>query len=250
MSAVVGAFKLFLLALGIVFGALGCGVAGVLSRRWFRVFEMRWHRVMLIFLGVRTRYVGADFAAGALLLSNHISWVDTLVFGARWPLTFLGNSKIARWPVLGWIIRRSGALFIERGTGAKKATRDIGGALRRGRTVILFPEGKTTDGRSVIRFQPRLAQAAIDAGAPLQPAAVRYFDAAGARVVRHSFAGRITLLQSAWKTVSGPRIIAEVTLFPPLAPVGPRQELVGRAEQLVRTLVESGEGEGKPVTSG
>lgn len=240
MGALAGVVRLLLVMLVIVAGAVACGVAGVLGRGVFGKLTMRWHAVALHFLGVRTRYRGASMAAGALLLSNHISWLDTLVFGARWPVTFLGNSEIARWPVLGWVIRKSGTLFIERGKGAKKAIAEIGGALKRGRNVVLFPEGKTTDGRSVIRFQPRLAQAAIDAEAPLQPAAVRYFDGAGGRVVRHSFAGEVTLLQSAWRTVSGPRIIAEITLFAPLAPGDERQVLAARAEQLVRNLVESG----------
>lgn len=240
MIVVIGALRLLLVMLAIVAGAVVCGFAGVLGRAAFDQVVMRWHRVMLCLFGVRTRHRGAGLARGALLFSNHISWLDISVFGACWPVTFLGNSQIARWPVLGWVIQRSGTLFIKRGTGAKKAISEIGGALTQGRNVVLFPEGKTTDGRSVIRFQPRLAQAAIDAGAPLQPAAVRYFDAGGARVVRHSFAGDITLVHSAWKTVCGPRIIAEITLFTPLASGDQRQELAGRAEQLVRGLVESG----------
>ena len=245
MDALIGAFRLLLVMLTIVVGAVVCGFAGVLGRGVFDKLAMRWNGIALRFLGIRTRYHGADLAIGALLLSNHISWLDTLVFGARWPVTFLANSEIARWPVLGWVIRKSGTLFIERGKGAKKAITEIGGALKRGRYVVLFPEGKTTDGRSVIRFQPRLVQAAIDAEAPLQPAAVRYFDAAGRRVVRHSFAGEAGLWQSAWRTVTGPRITAEVTLFAPLAPGEKRQALASRAERLVRELVESG-GSGRP----
>ena len=240
LNTVVGAVRLLLTALAIAVGAAVCAFAGVLGRGTFDKVAMNWHALNLRFLGVRARYRGADLAAGALLLSNHISWLDTLVFGARWPVTFLGNSKIADWPVLGWVIRSAGTLLIERGKGARKAVVDIGGALKRGRNVILFPEGRTTDGLSVLRFQPRLIQAAIDTGAPIQPAAVRYFDAAGRRVVHHTFAGNVTLLQSAWRTVRGPRITAEITLFETLPPGDERQALTGRAEQLVRGLVESG----------
>ena len=234
--------RLSLVVLVIIAGALVCGFAGVLGRAAFQRTARCWHALNLRFLGVRTRYRGADLAAGALLLSNHISWTDILVFGARWPVVFLGNSEIARWPVLGWIIQRAGTLFIERGKGAKQAIADISGALKGGRNVVLFPEGKTTDGRSILRFQPRLVQAALDAGAPVQPVAVRYLDATGARVVRHSFAGDATLLGSAWNTVSGPAIIAELTLFEPLEPHThdhDRQALTGRAEQAVRNRVES-----------
>ena len=240
MDAIIGVVRLLLVMLAIAAGAVICGLVGVLGRGAFERLAMGWHRAILNFLGVRTRYTGADLVPGALLLSNHITWLDCMLFGARWPVTFLGTDEIARWPVLGWIIRRSGTLFIERGRGAKKALDEIGGVLQQSRNVILFPEGKTTDGRSVIRFQPRLIQAAIDARAPIQPAAIRYFDDTGARVVRHSFAGDTTLLQSAWKTVYGPRITAEITLFAPLESDDQRQELAERAAGLVREWVESG----------
>lgn len=241
MGALVGVWRLLLAALAVAFGVLACGFSGVLGRARFAKLAMRWHHLTARALGVHSRCRGAALADGVLLLSNHISWSDILVLGARWPVTFLGNSEIARWPVLGWVISRAGTLFIERGKGADKAVREIGAALGQRSTIVLFPEGTTTDGRSVIRFQPRLIQAAIDAGAPVQPVALRYFDHAGARVVRHSFAGNIALMHSVWKTVSGPAIIAEITLFEPLPPEAGRQELANRAESLVRELVESGE---------
>ena len=239
MNAVSGAVRLLLVLLVIALGAVACGFAGVLSRSQFFRLVTLWHKIMLKCLGVGGRYRRAELAGGTLLISNHISWIDIMVFGAHWPVTFLANSEITRWPVLGWVFKRVGTLFIERGTGAKKAITEISAALKQGRNVILFPEGITTDGRSIIRFQPRLMQAAIDADAPLQPAAIRYFDTAGKRVAHQSFAGEITLLQSAWKTVSGPRIIAEVTLFEPLAHDEKRQVLASRAEDLIRAVVES-----------
>ena len=239
MRTLIGILRLTLVLLAVVPGVVVCAVAGLMSRDLFGELAMRWHRLMLGALGVRRRYRGAAAVDGALLLSNHISWLDTLVFGARWRVVFLAARDVASWPVLGWVVATAGTLFIERGTGAAQAIDDIGAALRRGRNVVLFPEGKTTDGRSVIRFQPRLMQAAIDAGTPVQPAAVRYFDADGNRVAHHSFAGDTTLVQSVWRTVSGAAIIAEITLFPPLPPFDERQALASRAEQTVKTLVES-----------
>ncbi len=239
MGIVVGALRLPLVLLVVLLGAVICGFSGVLSRRRFSRLAMGWHAAIVALLGVQNRYRGAALAEGALVLSNHISWLDILLFGARWPVVFLGNREIARWPVLGWVIARAGTLFIERGKGAQKALTDIGAALKRRHTVVLFPEGRTTDGRAVLRFQPRLIQAAIDAGAPVQPAAVRYFDAAGNRVARHSFAGSATLPRSVWKTVSGPPIIAEITLFAPLPPGDERHALARRAEDAVRSVLES-----------
>ena len=245
IAIIIGAVKMLLAALTIVFGAVACGFSGVLGHGVFARITMFWHRTMLRIFGATPVVRGVALVPGALVVCNHVSWMDILVLGANWRVVFLGNSEILRWPILGWVIKRGGTLFIKRGSGAKKALRDIAGELRQGHNVVLFPEGATTDGHSAIRFQPRLMQAAINVGAPLQPAALRYLDASGARVVRHSFIGDISLVGSAWKTACGPRMVAEITLFAPLAPSDQRQELAERAEQLVRELVESG-GESSP----
>lgn len=255
--AIVGAFRLLLILLTLLFGLAVCAAAGRdgagafagdSGRARFNRVAMRWNRVMVKLLGVRCRYRGAGIATvdaapapahgrGALLVSNHISWLDTLVFGARWPVLFLAKSEVAAWPALGWLARRAGTLFIARGHGAEQATRDIGDALRRGRSVVLFAEGRTTDGRGVKRFQPRLLQAALDAGAPVQAAALRYTDRRGRTVTRHSFAVT-TLIRGVWRAVAGPPITAEITLFAPLPPAD-RQTLARQAEQSVRTQIQN-----------
>jgi len=237
MRILAGVVKLLLALLVLALGMLACACAGALTPAAFSKLSVRWNALAAACLDVRVRVVGAAPAEGALLLVNHISWLDPVVFGARWPVIFLANSEIAGWPVLGWVIRTSGVLFIERGRGAQQALLEIGAALRARRRVVLFPEGRTGDGRTVARFQPRLLQAALDAGAPLQPVALRYRDAAGARVTRHSFADA-TFLRSLWACMCGPAIIAEVRVFEPLPHTEERRELARRAEELVRAAVE------------
>ncbi|MGR3914233.1 MAG: 1-acyl-sn-glycerol-3-phosphate acyltransferase [Gammaproteobacteria bacterium] len=236
MHTLTAIVKLLLALLVLALGMLACACAGLLTPAAFSKLAVRWNALAAACLGVRVRVFGAPPAEGALLLANHISWLDPLVFGAQWPVIFLANSETARWPVLGWIIRTSGALFIERGRGAQRAVLEIGAALRARRRVVIFPEGRTGDGRTVARFQPRLLQAAVDTGAPLQPVALRYRDAAGARVTRHSFAG-VTFLRSLWACMRGPGIIAEIRVFAPL-PHTERREMARRAEELVRAAVE------------
>ena len=194
IAITIGVARMLAAVLTIAFGAVACGFSGVLGHGVFARITMFWHRTMLRIFGATPVLRGVALVPGALVVCNHVSWMDILVLGANWRVVFLGNSEILRWPVLGWVIKRVGTLFIKRGSGAKKALRDIAGELRQGRDVVLFPEGATTDGHSVIRFQPRLMQAAINVGAPLQPAALRYLDASGARVVRHSFIGDISLV--------------------------------------------------------
>ena len=228
--------KLLCATLLLLFGMLACAFSGAMGAENFSKLAVRWNAWVAFCLRVHVRAAGDAPAQNALILSNHISWLDTVVIGAHWRVTFLAESGIAKWPALGYLVRKSGVLFIERGRGAQKALADLSAALGAGRRVVLFPEGRTGDGIGVRRFHPRLLQAAEDAGAPLQPLALRYRDSAGARVTRHSFAGR-TFLRSLWNCVYGPAITAEIRVFPPL-PRGERGELARRAEELVRAEVE------------
>ena len=240
MRIAAGAAKIFFALLVVAFGMLVCAGKGAMTRAAFSRVKLRWNALIAASLGVRVHVSGESPAEGALLLANHISWLDPIVVGARWRATFLATSEIAAWPALGWLIRKSGVLFIARGRGAQQAGVEIGAALRARRRVVIFPEGRTGDGRSVARFKPRLLQAALDAGAPLQPVALRYRDAAGEVVTRHSFADA-TLLQSVWACVCGPAITAEIRVFPPLSrdeDGEERRHLALRAEEMVRAAVE------------
>ena len=240
-QALIALLRLLRALLGVLMALVICLFIGVISRPAFATIAMYWHRYMLSCFDVRRVQRGASPPVGTLLISNHISWMDILVLGGSWRVVFLATHQIGEWFALGWIIRRAGTLFIERGRGAQHATAQICAALQQGKNVLLFPEGKTTDGTSVIRFQPRLLQAALDAGAAVQPIALRYINKNGEREPRNSFAGEITLMQSLWQTARGRPFRAEITTFPPLQPqpTQSRHELATQVEELVRGIVET-----------
>src|SRR3984957_13213789 len=87
-----------------------------------------YHRVLCTLIGVRIREVGArSTASPALILSNHVSWLDICVISALAPVVFVAKSEVARWPVFGWLAKLQRTIFINRQarhqTGA--ATREI-----------------------------------------------------------------------------------------------------------------------------
>ncbi|MHB1513358.1 MULTISPECIES: lysophospholipid acyltransferase family protein [Acidiferrobacter] len=88
----------------------------------------------------------------------------------------MAKSEIEGWPVLGWLARQAGTFYIKRGdrkASAAVATR-MTEAFVRDQSVLLFPEGTSTDGRQVRPFHARLFAAAIEAGCPVQPVVLRY----------------------------------------------------------------------------
>ena len=127
-----------------------------------RTIPHLYHRILCALIGVRIREVGArSTASPALILSNHVSWLDVCVIAALAPVVFVAKSEVAGWPVFGWLARLQRTIFINRQarhqTGA--ATREIAGRLLGGGAVVLFAEGTSSDGIRVLPFRSSLVGA-------------------------------------------------------------------------------------------
>jgi lyso-ornithine lipid O-acyltransferase len=137
-------------------------------------------------LSISLTVKGSPQACG-LVVSNHLSYLDVLVFGALCgprgggrPASgcyiFVAKSEVRHWPLFGDLARCGGTVFVERGRGAQavEAAQSIERALSEGVPVLLFPEGTSSDGSSVLPFRSALFEPAIRAGACVTPAAIRY----------------------------------------------------------------------------
>ena len=179
--------------------------------------EMRvqaWALQFLALWGIHLRVLGQPVSNGpALMVANHISWLDILVIHAARHCRFVSKSDIRDWPLVGMLATGAGTLYIER-TSRKDALRmvkDMAEAMKNGDVVAVFPEGTTSDGRELLPFHANLIQAAIQAEAPVQPMSLQFVDA---RTGEPSFApcyiGDDTLIGSMWRTLTAPPIIAVV----------------------------------------
>ncbi|SPL87736.1 1-acyl-sn-glycerol-3-phosphate acyltransferase [[Actinomadura] parvosata subsp. kistnae] len=246
-AAVVSPLRRLARLLGVVAVVLGGMPVALACRMLPRVRPTRlWARLLLRVLGIRLEVRGAVDASGtgALVVANHISWLDPLVVAATVPSRPLAKREVAGWPVIGTLVAGAGALFIDRERlmalpGAVAAVAD---ALRAGDTVVAFPEGTTWCGRGMGGFRPAVFQAAIDAGAVVRPATLRYRE--GPRPsTRACFVGDDSLLASLLRVAATRDLVVEVTLLPPVTPApgsgGPsaRAELAAIAESRVRAGV-------------
>jgi len=175
-------------------------------------------------------------AGGRLWIANHISWLDVVVLGAQTPLTFIAKSEIAAWPVVGLLARLSGMLFVERGRPSRSGgtVASMGERLRRGETLLLFPEGTTTRGKSVARFHSSLFQAALDAAAPVVPVAVSY---RGSHAEIVPFVGDDAFVPHLWRLLGARGIEVHLAAGPCLTGAADREHLARQARESVRGLL-------------
>ncbi len=139
------------------------------------IWQQRQARRMLAALEVRVSVSGTLPPSG-LVVCNHLSYLDVLVLAAQGPVVFVAKSDVRAWPVIGNLLESAGTILARRGRPMSAGT--TAGQIREvfaaGLPVVLFPEGTSTDGSSILPFKPTLLQTALDAGVPVTPAAISY----------------------------------------------------------------------------
>lgn len=208
-------------------------------------------RLALALLGVEVVARG-DMAPGRprLIVANHVSWLDVLAISSVEPVAFLAKSEIAAWPVVARIATARRTVFVERRRrrGIPAVNRTMAARLAEGRSLLLFPEGTTTDGSALGPFRTsHLACLAEGRRSPrrgighaVQPLAIRYSDP------RAAWVGDATLVPHVWAVLRGAPMTAVLT-HGPLRPVphGFDRKALGRAlKDEVAALAGTAPGEG------
>lgn len=127
-------------------------------------------------LGLQIIQHGYPEKIPTLFTANHISFLDIIVLAAVTPVKFLSKESLRYWPIIGFISSSIGTVFIKRGDRrvVHKTIHAISTALQQENSLVIFPEGTTTLGASVKKFNTGLFQAAINTRKPIQPVALRY----------------------------------------------------------------------------
>jgi 1-acyl-sn-glycerol-3-phosphate acyltransferase len=184
----------------------------------------QWAERMLAIMGIRLEVQGTPPAAGpALLVCNHLSWLDIVAIHAARHVRFVSKAGVHHWPVIGLLAVGAGTLFIERESrrDALRVVHHMAEALRNGDLIAVFPEGTTSDGRGVLPFHANLLQAALVAEAPVLPAALRFVDdATGETSQAPRYIDDDSLFGSLWNVLAAPPLRAIVRFGEPQSPEG------------------------------
>lgn len=168
-------------------------------------------RLVMSSLGIRARITGRPPTRG-LLVSNHLSHLDVAIYAATLPCSMVAKAELSTWPVFGMMAHASGALFVDRASrsSALAVTEQVAERLKGSLPVLFFPEGTSTDGSKVLRFHSRLFTPAVEAGAPVTAAAIRYVTEDGTPERELCWFGDALLLPHLWKALGVAGFFAEV----------------------------------------
>ena len=169
---------------------------------------------------------------GRLVLANHVSWIDVFALLATLPSRFVAKSEIGRWPLIGLLVTLVGTLYIERGRRHAVAAMNqrVRDRLKEGHSVVVFAEGTTTDGFSLLPFHSNLIAPALEEGCEIWPVAVRYTEG-GVQTSAACFVGEMGLVTSLWNILVARDIAVEIALLPSLVATAEstRHQLAHRA---------------------
>jgi 1-acyl-sn-glycerol-3-phosphate acyltransferase len=195
------------------------------GRASIRFARFYW-RTFAWMIGMRIQVVGEPARdRPVLFVSNHCSWLDVVVLGGALEASFVAKKEVAQWPVVRTIARLGRTVFVSR---SRTRTKGEAGAIRdrlaAGDSIILFPEGTTSDGGRVMPFRSAFLSVA-DGARVVQPVSV-VFDRLGGlptcRRDRPLFAwyGDMDLGTHVWRLARRPNARATVVLHEPFDPAG------------------------------
>lgn len=190
----------------------------------------RWSRIIVRLSGCRLRVSGIDNLPrgdAAMLVSNHRSYVDSVVLMAAVPgaYRFVANHGVLTWPIVGTIVRKAGHLTVDRSVRAARlaCSRQMTDVLIGGGSLLVYPEGTTGRLGGLLPFRLGAFRAAVDAGRP---------------IVAVALSGTGTIWERGRWLLRRGRI--DVTIHEPIAPVGrDRPEMVRIRHRARRQMASS-----------
>jgi 1-acyl-sn-glycerol-3-phosphate acyltransferase len=150
--------------------------------RWRNFMVQSWAKMTARFMGIRIHLRGNSPTPPFFVVSNHLSYIDIIVYFTQMNCVFISKKEVNSWPIVGYLARVANTLFIDRRNHRDIARVNglISGNINAQQGVILFPEGTSTRGDTVKPFKPSLLEYPAGKNMPVSYATIRYRTPPGA----------------------------------------------------------------------
>jgi 1-acyl-sn-glycerol-3-phosphate acyltransferase len=223
----------FLVLIGFLIVSLLFSLVGTKARHFLVAC---WAKSVLWTLGIKVDAELSHLTPGALVVANHVSWVDIFVISSVLPVAFISKAEVRQWPIFGWLAAKNETVFLKRGSRghAREIGQQITSLLAAKKYVAVFPEGTTTDGTRVQHFHAALIQPALAEGYPVLPLAISYWEPDGERSLAPRYDGDISLGQCMGAIIARKRLWAKLISTPALGLAGEdRRQVAAEARQAI-----------------
>ena len=205
-----------------------------------RSFRHEWQRLnagkLCKILNLDIRVQGTIPAEG-VLASNHVSYLDIIVYMAAAPGIFVSKSEVRRWPIIGPLAGWIRTVFLDRNDRSAliEVNRQLKSLLAANERVVLFPEGTSTDGSRVLEFHSSLFSP-VTGEFSVIPCYLQYREPGGDTAQTVCWWGKMLLLPHLLNLLTLDRIDAFLRVGEPLPGSSNRKELTRRAYSQVKKL--------------
>ncbi|HMS96690.1 MAG TPA: lysophospholipid acyltransferase family protein [Tabrizicola sp.] len=216
-----------------------CGPGRPVTQNFARVVS----RAALALMGLRVVIRGQPMRKPGAIVANHSSWLDVFVLNAAQNVFFVAKSEVASWPLIGWLARATGTMFIARkGAEAHRQKLAFEARLKVGHRLLFFPEGTSSDSIRVLPFKSTLFQAfyapELERAMHIQPVTVIYHAPPGEEPRFYGWWGDMEFFSHFLTTLAARRQGWVELIFHPEVPVDAfagRKELAQHCERVIRT---------------
>ncbi|NCC51818.1 MAG: 1-acyl-sn-glycerol-3-phosphate acyltransferase [Spartobacteria bacterium] len=217
------AFLLLSLAGGVLQSLLLLATRGPLAD----ILPKFWHRVVCRIFGLRVEILGTPVASGqTLFVANHLSYLDIPVIGSALKVSFVAKKEVASWPFFGYLARLQQTAFIDRNPrSARSGAARIQSVIAAGRSIVLFPEGTSTDGSRILPFKTSLFSVLLEGvngqDIAVQPVTVRLEHAENQEERdRYAWYGDMDMPPHLWAFAKSRGATVRLVFHPPLGAAG------------------------------
>jgi 1-acyl-sn-glycerol-3-phosphate acyltransferase len=207
-------------------------------KRWRDRILRGWCSAMLRAMHVRVTVRGAPPAGPCFLVANHLGYIDVFVIGAQADCVFVSMAELANWPLIGFMARQMGTLFIDRSRKREipLVNSRIEAAFAGGHVVVIFPEGRHSPGDAMLPFRPALLEPAARSARPVAWATIHYSTAPGdppaASVIPWI---KVPLVPHVLRLLALERIDATITFGEGFVRNDDRKQLIGELRARIET---------------
>ena len=183
----------------------------------YRPFRF-WVSDLVRSLNVSLNVTGQPLPQGNLFVSNHVSWVDTVILNDSEPMSFVSRHDVEEWPFIGTFTKRMGSVYVNRSNKfqAYRCIPHLENKLRAGRSVIVFPESTTSDGSGLLPFYRMFIESAVRVGCHVQPIALKYTDGEGNLLREAAYAGDDSFGETLVRILKQKKVYAHVDFLEPI----------------------------------